>query len=327
VADGSAPEQPAAPTCATDSLDRHEALVATASRVRSWLLIEQPGAWGRDALVESALDPILAVALLARCRRAAVRPILIRRPASVRASTAGEPGRCRCYLAHSGIRRSWLESLDLDDPAALLDLDLATLASDRAPGLGQAEAGPLLLVCTNGRHDRCCSDLGRPLVRALVAAGSHDVWECSHIGGDRFAANLVCLPEGVYFGRVAAADGPRIALGYRRGHLSLEHYRGRSSQPALVQAADLFVRRATALTALDALVPAVITPCGDDEADVTFVVPGTTPDAAPGWRVRVSRRRSSSPAVLTCRSDHASHPWEYHLVDLAPLAPVPSSSS
>ena len=30
-----------------------------------------------------------------------------------------------------------------------------------------------------------------------------------HVGGDRFAGNLVCLPEGLYFGRV----GPEETLG------------------------------------------------------------------------------------------------------------------
>ncbi len=321
-------EAPALPPCATGSLARREALVATASRVRSWLLIEQPGAWGREALLESGLDLGVATALLVRCRRAQVRPILIRRPPRARPGHGEGHGLRRCYLAHSGVRRSWLESLDVDDPASLLDLDLAALASDQAPGLGRAEAGPLLLVCTNGRHDRCCSDLGRPLARALVAAnpidaGTSDVWECSHIGGDRFAANLVCLPEGVYFGRVGAMEGPGVADAYRRGQLSLDHYRGRSSYPTLVQAAELFVRRATGVSRIDALHPAGIEPVGDDEVDVTFTASAvatataaTSPGAASGWRARVARRRSSQPVVLTCRSDLTALPWEYRLVDL-----------
>ncbi len=298
--------------------------MATASRVRSWLLIEQPGAWGRDALLESGLDVGVARELLVRCRRAGVRPILIRRPPRARLAVVPGLGHRRCYLAHSGIRRSWLESLDVRDPTALLDLDLASLASDSAPGLGVTVPGPLLLVCTNGRHDRCCSDLGRPLARALVAAsspgmGGSDVWECSHIGGDRFAANLVCLPEGVYFGRVGAEEGPEVADDYRRGELSLDHYRGRSSYPPLVQAADLFVRRAIGCTGLDALRLAGVEAVGEDEAEVSFVTaPGAvSPVEVPtGWRARVERRRSSQPFVLTCRSNHSSLPWEYHLLDL-----------
>ena len=36
----------------------------------------------------------------------------------------------------------------------------------RAPD-GSTCHEPLFLVCTNGRHDQCCANLGRPLVRAL----------------------------------------------------------------------------------------------------------------------------------------------------------------
>jgi hypothetical protein len=214
----------------------------------------------------------------------------------------------------------------VDDPATLLDLDLTSLASDTAPGLGTIVSDPLLLVCTNGRHDRCCSDLGRPLARALVAdggeAGAGDVWECSHIGGDRFAANLVCLPEGIYFGRVGADDGPRVAADYRRGRLSLDHYRGRSCFPALVQAADIFVRAATGLTGIEDLTPGGVEPVNQDEAVVTFLAAGGgDPGVGPpiGWRMRVGRRRAADASALTCRSELTARPWEYHLLDLTPF--------
>lgn len=299
-----------ATACASDAADRAEPLVATASRVRSWLAIEQPGAWGPDALTESGLDPALGAAILARCRRAGVRAILLRRP---RDSPPAPPR--RCYLAHSGQRRSWLETLALEDPSQLLDLDLSALASDRPPGIGAACADPLLLVCTNGRHDRCCADLGRPLVRALVAAGVGHVWECSHIGGDRFAANVVYLPKGVYLGRVQPAEGPALAADYAAGVLSLDHYRGRSCYPALVQAAELYVRRAHGIREIDGLTLVALDPRTDDRADVTFAA--TSPGlSGRGWRAQVSRRRSSRAQALTCRAEGLARPWEYHLEEL-----------
>ena len=105
--------------------------------------------------------------------------------------------------------------------------------------------GPLglHLVCTNGRHDPCCADLGRPVVRALVDSGVDDVWESSHVGGDRFAANIVLLPDGVYYGRVGPDDAADLLAAHRAGTLSLDRFRGRSHLPPLVQAADLFARR------------------------------------------------------------------------------------
>ena len=292
-------------TCAVESASRDEPLAATASRVRSWLLIEQPGAWGRKALVESDLDREVAVILERRCQDHGVRGLLIRRP-GWRRPDAGR----RCYLAHSGTQRSWLVSLELDHPAALLDLDLALLAHDRPPPLGQTEEGSLILVCTNGRHDRCCAERGRPLARALVGAGVPEVWECSHIGGDRFAATLVCLPLGAYFGRVEPEEGPALAADFARGLLTLERYRGRSCHPPMVQAAEHFARQASGVREIDGLVASAVEWSGADTVEVTFAA--ARPPARE-WRVRVARRRSSTPVLLTCHSDQPSLPWEYLL--------------
>ena len=81
-------------------------------------------------------------------------------------------------------------------------LHRAVDAAADLPIVGEADPwlphrDPLVLVCTNGRHDPCCATFGRPLARVLrEGARRDDVWECSHIGGDRFAANIVILPEG-----------------------------------------------------------------------------------------------------------------------------------
>jgi hypothetical protein len=290
--------------------------MATASRVRSWVLVEQPGAWGPDALTQSGLDATVAAALIDRCRRHKVRPLLIRRPGFAR------PGPTRrCYLAHSGARRSWVEALTVSDAGDLLDLDWSVLASDRAPGLGTAPASPVSLVCTNGRHDRCCAVYGRPLARALVAAGVPDVWECSHIGGDRFAANLVCLPEGVYFGRLTPEEAPTVAADYRRGLLTLDRYRGRSCYPPLVQAAELFVRQGSGTRELDGLVLQQAQLIGDHGLEASFAVRAETT-----WRVRVDRQRSAESVWLTCRSEARARPWEYRLADLAMVGPVEAGS-
>lgn len=297
-------------TCAAYSTADEEPLVATASRVRSWLAVEQPGAWGIDALTESQLDPDLGAELRARGRQAGVRTILVRRP---RPSPA--PAQRRCFLAHSGPRQSWVESLPFDNPSDLLGLDFAALATDRRPGIGTVVEEPVFLVCTNGRHDRCCADLGRPLVRSLVGAGVPGVWECSHIGGDRFAANVVCLPEGVYFGRVGPEDGPALAAAYAAGQLSLDHYRGRSCYPALVQAAEAWVRRTASVTALDGLTLVAVERLGPDRAEVTFAANDAS---SRHWRARVSRTRSDAPRRLTCRANSDARPWDYHLEELTP---------
>ena len=66
-------------TCTSVSLAAGEPQLATASRVRGWLMVEQPGPWGRDALLDSRLDRDLARELDARARAARVRVLLVRR--------------------------------------------------------------------------------------------------------------------------------------------------------------------------------------------------------------------------------------------------------
>ena len=221
--------------CAAEARERSEPRYGTASHVRRWILLEQPGPWGRDALRQSRLPPAIATELDARAAHVNARVILIRRPGGRAAAVR------RCFVVRSD--RAQMEELVLDDAADLLDVDLAPLAVNGPVG-GRPVTGAVHLVCTNGRHDACCAEFGRSLVNALEASAGQRVWECSHIGGDRFAGNLVCFPHGLYFGHVAPGDGPRVARRYEEGLIDLDHYRGRSCHPFVVQAAEYFLRSA-----------------------------------------------------------------------------------
>jgi len=290
--------------CAVESRDRGEPLHGTASRVRRWLLVEQPGPWGRDALTESRLDAVTARTIASHSRRHGVRVLLIRRPAW----RSSEDGR-KVYLARSDPESSWIEELDLAGEHELPHVDLSVLASAHPPCVGTASS-PLYLVCTNGRHDQCCANFGRPVVRALDDEGIPHVWESSHVGGDRFAANLVCLPWGLYFGRVEPHEAPGLIADVAAGLLDLDRYRGRSCFPPLVQAAESFVRRELGERRLDALGLATVTAIGDDAMSVTF----TTADGGQ-LEARVKRMRGAV-QHLTCSGGGLSRPWSYQLIGL-----------
>ena len=288
--------------CAADSVGRGEPLVGTASRVRSWVLVEQPGAWGHDALLESALDPSVGRALVQRSKATGTRVLLVRRPGRLAAATPR-----RAFLAHTGARAGWLEALELTDPAELLALDWGALQAPSSPGIGDPHPHGLCLVCTHGRHDPCCADLGRPLVRALVEAGVEDVWESSHLGGDRFAGNLVSLPDGTYFGRVDPTGAAELVAGLRGGRLRLDGYRGRSCYAPRVQAAERFAREATGVVEVMGLWPSSVEPLERDRLAVVFAL-------RRGGRVRVVVGRSSAAgATLTCSATAGSAVWSHHL--------------
>ncbi|HET6949890.1 MAG TPA: sucrase ferredoxin [Acidimicrobiales bacterium] len=301
--------EPLAVRCAAASLDRDEPLHGTASRVQRWMVVEQPGAWGREAVLESKLDRDVAARLQADADRHRVRVVLARRTDRRRDHRLR-----RVYLAHSGAERRWIEQVDLPagDAAAVLSVDLATTAFPEPPGLGAPGPPALFLVCTNGRHDPCCADLGRPVVRALVAAGAPDVWECSHIGGDRFAANVVSLPDGVYYGRVDPAGAAALLAGHRDGVVALDHYRGRSCHPPLVQAAELFARRHLGERRLDGMGVLSAERGGDGTVVVLVQQRG-------GEALEVVVQRERAPATqLTCHVQEPRRPWSYRLVALGP---------
>lgn len=276
-------------------------MVGTASRVRRWLLIEQHGAWGRDALHESRLDPDVAAQVAVAARAHGARVVLTRQ------LDADRHGPRTVHLVRSDRVHRWIERLDLPDDDALAGLDLSVLGHDDPPGIGAA-VDDLYLVCTNGRHDPCCADFGRPVVRALRDAGI-DVLESSHVGGDRFAANLVCLPSGVYFGRVPPEDAERIVADHRDGLVDLERYRGRSAYPPLLQAAEIFARRHLGERRLDDLRFGSAVEAGR-QATVTLT-------HADGRVVTVRVLRERAPAAaLTCAGPEKVEPWHHRLLSI-----------
>jgi len=292
--------------CATLSRALSEPLYGTASRVQGWVLLEQPGPWGREALTESRLDPDMGRALDRAAAAAHLRLLLIRRPGR----GASQPH--ACFVAHTSRGRRWLERRRLDDPAELLELDMAAVVAGERPGFGEEVAEPLYLVCTNGRHDRCCATYGRPLALALAAGHGELIWESSHVGGDRFAGNLVCLPDGHYFGRVGPADADRVVGLHRKGSIDLAHWRGCCTDPPVVQAAEWFARRRTGLLGvgdLDLLGRERLE--GGVEA-VRFGRPGGAT-----LRVLLRATRSAAPRPLTDHSARPEVPVGFDLLELA----------
>ncbi len=118
---------------------------------------------------------------------------------------------------------------------------------------GEPWIEPLWLVCTHGRHDKCCAKFGRAAWRALKAHAGSAAWQCSHVGGDRFAANLVWLPFGIYYGHVCPEDVPALVDAGSAGRIHLKHYRGRSCYPRPAQAAEHFIRSETGIYGISAL--------------------------------------------------------------------------
>ncbi|MDQ1049148.1 sucrase ferredoxin [Streptomyces sp. V4I2] len=275
-------------TCSTVSQELDEPISGTAATARTWLLLEQPGPWGAKALTSSHLDPALGRALEAAAKGTDVRVALIRRPG--RHADSGTPTTRHVYAAHTLPGNAWLRSATTRDPRELLDLDFAALgtgdhssfdtALDGRPHTGE----PLALVCTNGKRDRCCALLGRPLAAELAASGVGGTWEVTHLGGHRFSPTLLVLPYGYAYGRAEAHAVKEILHSVQEGRIVVEGCRGNSAWERPGQAAELAVRSAM----------------GEYAADALTVV--RTEGAAPRWEVTVAHADGRRWRVVVAQS-------------------------
>ena len=287
--------------CAVAANERAEKLFATASQVRRWLLVELRGVWPPDAIRDGPIGDHVTAEWRASLQRRGIRPIAIRRDLQHR----DPDGPVRLFFVEAGRGphhhgRIWRQ--DIDDLSELVD------ATDSTPAGWPQHPDPIVLVCTHGRHDPCCATFGRPLVRHLQAGPSADlVWESSHVGGDRFAANVVVLPESLYFGRMTAERADDVLAAVREGRLDLETFRGRSTLSYVQQAAEHFVRTELDLAAIDAVVEVRRT--GSRRFEV---------DLADGDVVEVELQRSvTTPSTpLTCTGPAGAQHPVYRLVSL-----------
>lgn len=223
--------------CTAASLLRDEPLAGTASTVRAFLLLENPGPWGENALRDARLPDGLGDELTARAAAARVRVLLVRRPGR-RAPVEG----LRVLAAYAHHAEPWGETTVLGDIHEVHDLDVEALGAGRSPGLAP-HLDPVFAVCTHGRHDTCCAERGRPVAAALADRHPEQTWEVSHIGGDRFAANALVLPHGLYYGRLGPGSVTEVAAAHLSGRVSLEHLRGRSGLGMTLQFAEIALRR------------------------------------------------------------------------------------
>jgi len=276
--------------CSDRSIERDDPLAGTAGFGERWMLVEIDGAWGQHAFLQSPLDPAIGRALVRRVERAGMRPLAIRRTGR-RVDGRRNQQHWRWAIVDA---RAGAESVRwgvVDDPADLLDVPLDG-------STGEPSSEPIVCVCTHARHDQCCAVRGRPVVTQLARTHPAETWECSHLGGDRFAATMIVFPHGLLYGRMTAADAPGILDAHARGEVAPGWLRGRTSLSTQVQAAEAFARADT----------------GDDRIDAFRVIDERVTDA--GWTVDLDHggaaiavdlvAEHSEPLLSTCAAVHAA---------------------
>ncbi len=225
--------------CALLGLD-DEPLAGTGPHAPRWLLVEDPGPWGRDGLADGGLPPPVRAHLTDQVAIHDVRHQALRRVDRTRTATR--------TVMLANLTAGWMAatSMAVHDIA---ELDVALVSAATPPPGWDRVTEPMIAVCTHAKRDACCALWGRPLALALAARLPDAVWETSHTGGHRFAASVLTFPDGGVHGRVV--DAAQFAAAVTAGRIPLATYRGnaRLSRPA--QAAEVAVRQRDDLAGLD----------------------------------------------------------------------------
>jgi len=173
------------------------------------------------------------------------------------------------------------------DYEELLGLNLEAVARGDVSYDAHLTNKRLGLVCVNGRRDKCCAKFGTAMYDELAGVMGSSAWHTTHLGGHRFAPNMVFLPHGIQYGHAEPGEGADLAAAYMADRLVLERLRGRTGYDAPINAAEGFLRRRTGETALDAYTLRGATTMVGDMAGFTFA-----DRAGQDYEVRVRRVES-----------------------------------
>lgn len=269
---------------------------------RFWLLIEHSGPWA--AYLDECRLPDAVHALIDRATSLGIRPQLIRRPGHRLA--AGGP--VHVFVASATGAEPWLAEGVFEN---VNDLNLDSLVHGVVPESCILVSEPVFLVCTHAKRNACCARIGLPLARFLAEELPGEVWETTHVGGDRYAANLVCLPHGLYYGSMSQAAAIAVANAYRHGEVVLDRFRGRAGIPEPLQAAEHFVRSHTGELSVGGV--AVESSRSDGDTTVCIVRGGSL-----RFRVVVEPSVFTAPCGTACADEIST----YRLAELFQLTPA-----
>ncbi len=226
------------------SLEVKEGMFGTAPRVDLWFLLEYGKAWRKKAFPSSHIPDFV------KERFFEVQDSIPNSRIQLIKRHKNPEKTIKFYIGVSHELEPKLYEFSLSDYEEILYLDIPSIIS----GSSYLKTEPLLLVCTHGSHDQCCGKFGINIYKESVKRENGFLtWQCTHLGGHRFAPNLLCLPHGIYYGRIGESGLENLISEYKNKNICLEYYRGRSCYTADVQAAEYFLRANSGITKISAL--------------------------------------------------------------------------
>ncbi len=284
-----------------------ERTFGTASVGEVWLLLEYTDPWGVKALNDSALSMEVKNYLNQLIRRIPRSRLLFIKQERRRSRSFS------FFIVRARERSPFIVRFELDDYEKMRSvyMDVAAVAAGETNEHGEVYTQPLYLVCTHGRRDKCCAKFGYPLYKHLRETRGDQVWQSSHVGGDRFAANLLCFPHGLFYAHMTDEAAQSVVSLYEENKIVLEKFRGRACYGYPVQSADFFIRRETGLVGINDLRGLSSERLGDDCWRVRFM----TQDAREIHEAVVRRRDSEFHNFITCADTERKSVVQFFLDD------------
>lgn len=268
-------------------------LAGTSDEVDVWLLVEYYKSWGSHFSRKEEIPNELVSWINKTKKRLSINGWSSR--AQLIRGEKENTDKLTFFIAFDGK----LLRLRIDEYTALEDLDLVSMLSGNNVLAGELVEEPVYFVCTNGERDVCCGKFGLPVFQNLKKRYPERVWQTTHLGGHRFAPNVLVLPNGLLYGRILIDQIDKFTQIVESRRIAFEYLRGRSSYPKHVQAAEAFV-------GVDSL-RLVNVEEGEGNIEVIF-------DSAEGEK-RISIRREVMSGVLSSCSDlETSDVFTYHRV-------------
>jgi hypothetical protein len=207
--------------CSRTDLVSHQPAAGTGVRAEAYVFLPVPKRLWRAKEMNESWASSEDLAAIAAARRGGVVTRLYNPPRDAHA--ADTP-----ILVHAAEGRPRPEALD----------GLLTAFGSRWPV--EPQARPRLAICTHGTRDRCCAKWGYAAyttARRLFDEGRspYEPIECSHLGGDRFAATGIVFPSGSMYAHLDSVDLAALTASEAAGRLRPDTYRGRVFEGPLAQ--------------------------------------------------------------------------------------------
>lgn len=297
-------EQTTLISCFEHSINANEDMFATSPRTHLWILLEYNDSWEEKAFNTCKIDSEVKNHIRAFAGTEPKSRIqLIKNPNN------HDGANIRLYVVITRPGETNLYEFTLSSYEDILDIDFEKSLKEKTPITKY-----LILICTHGSYDECCSKYGLEIFNHLNGIQSdYEIWQTTHVGGHRFAANIVILPDGIFYGRVNPDNIDSIIETHSKNNLKLNTLRGICTNDPDVQAADYLLRKQKGVTGINHII-FKSTKLAENGL-ITMVFKNT--QSGKQYEITISKNDKALFLLASCKDKHKKYIPTYRLVEIA----------